>query len=112
MKNYRLPKEIKKRMERELRQYYDNKNKLEYLKIQFANEKINTRTLLYLEERLLYVENVYKRLKPFEKEIYDLIFREKCDVLYCETHKHITKNTYYNILNKSILYLAEEWGEI
>lgn len=107
MKNYKLDKEIKKRMERELRQYYDNKKKLEILK----NTTAETRRLAYLEERLKYVENVYNRLKPFEREVYNLIFKENCDSLYCETSKNISKTTYYNILNKSILYLAEEWGE-
>lgn len=108
MQRYKLDKDIKKRMERELRQYYDNKKKLEQLR----KSSVETRRLLYLEERISYVENVYNRLKPFEKEIYDLIFKYNCDSLYCESKKNITRSTYYNILNKSILYLAEEWGEI
>ena len=109
MQSYKLPKELKKRMERELRQYYDNKKKLERLK---ASCETGTRKYIYIEERLQYVENVYNSLKPFEKEVYDLIFKENCDSLYCETHKHIAKTTYYNIFNKSIYNLAMEWGEI
>ena len=103
----KLDKEIKKRMERELRQYYDNKKKIEKLK-----DKISTRRLLYLEERVHYVENVYNKLRPFEQEVYKLIFLKNFSSTYCETHKNISKTTYYNIFNKSIYYLAEEWGEI
>lgn len=106
MSNYKLPKDIKNRMERELRQYYDNKRKLDKLKMK------STRELLYLEERILYVENVYSRLKPFEQEVYKLIFKEGCDSVYCEVNKGISKSTYYNIINKSIYFLAEEWGEV
>lgn len=126
MQNYKLPKEIKNMMERELRQYYDNKKKINRLKTLYAEEKPrtqdptgqkvssfeNTRSLVYLEERLHYVENVYNRLKPFEQEVYNLIFKENCDYTYCRQMKNIAKITYYNIFNKSIYLLAEEWGII
>ena len=113
MLSYRLPKETKKIMERELRQYYDNRKKLDKLKNAIGlNVDNSSRCLIYLEERLFYVENVYKRLKPFEKEVYNLIFKEQCDYMYCQQVKNISKITYYNIYNKSIYYLAEEWGEI
>ncbi len=126
MSNYKLPKDLKKIMERELRQYYDNKKKLIRLKEMIIQEKQNTsdptgdktikientRRLIYLEERLHYVENVYNRLRPFEQEIYDLIFKKQCNPVYCENIKGISRSTYYNIFNKSIYFLAEEWGEI
>lgn len=126
MPNYKLPKELKNRMERELRQYYDNRKKLDRLKTMLAEEKPitkdptghkvsmfeNTRSLVYLEERLHYVETVYMRLKPFEQEVYNLIFKEKYDSTSCKVMKNIDKSTYYNILNKSTYFLAEEWGEI
>ena len=126
MSNYKLPKELKKQMEKELRQYYYNKKKLNRLKQDIIEKKEtsvdptgnkitkleSTRSLIYLEERVHYVENVYNRLRPFEQEVYNLIFKENCDSMYCENIKRISKTTYYNILNKSIYYLAEEWGEI
>lgn len=113
MSNYKLPKDIKNLMERELRQYYYNKKKLEILKKQFEKASPGgSRRLEYLEERLYYVENVYKRLKPFEQDVYNLIFKEQCNATYCQIIKNIDKTTYYNIFNKSIYYLAEEWGEI
>ena len=126
MSNYKLPKELKKRMERELRQYYYNKKKLNKLKNLIIEEKNistdptanktakleSTRSLIYLEERLQYVENVYNSLKPYEQQVYNLIFKESYNPLYCETNECISRSTYYNVFNKSIYLLAAEWGEI
>lgn len=109
MSTYKLSKEVKKRMEKELRQYYQNKKQLNILKM---HNEASTRKYLYIEQRLLYVENVYNKLKPFEKEVYNLIFKENCDSVYVETNKNISKSTYYNVFNKSIYLLAAEWGEI
>ena len=89
MSNYKLPKELKNKMERELRQYYYNKKKLDRLKATLLNNNISSRSLLYLEERLQYVENAYKRLKPYEQKVYDLIFKDCCDPLYLRVIKTI-----------------------
>ena len=135
MPNYKLSKDFKKRMEKELRQYWGNIKKIEQLEKEIIEEPgtgntqgktnvtsdptsqkvlklISTRSLILLNQRIMYVANTINRLKPFEKEIFNLIFRENRDWLYCETMKGISKTTYYNIMNKSIYYLAEEWGEI
>lgn len=102
-----MQKELKKQMQRELEQYYDNKKMLENLKVQ---QGVATRRYIYLEERILFVENVIKRLNDFEKEMFKLIFKEKADCTYCQTYKNISKSTYYNVINKSIYLLAQEWG--
>lgn len=120
-------------MERELRQYWTNKEKLARLEKQIIDESgsgsiqknsvsdttaqkaiklMSTRSIIYCQERILYVENVIKRLNKFEREVFKLIFKDNCDFTYCEQMKHINKNTYYNIYNKSIYYLAEEYGMI
>lgn len=118
MDRNKIDKEVKKYMEREFRQYSTNKKQIEKLENEInsnSSEKIkntSTRTILYLKQRILYIENVIKQLKPFEKEVFDLIFKEGCDWIYCETMKSINKTTYYNIYNKCIKLLAEEWGEI
>lgn len=132
MANYKLSRELKKRMEKELRQYWDNVHKLEQLKKEIIEETasgdgqprsnttsdptsqkalklISTRSIALLSERILYVTKTINRLKPFEQDIFNLIFKENKDWLYCETMKNVSKTTYYNIMNKSIYYLAEEW---
>lgn len=104
-----LSKEIKKIMERELRQYKDNKYLLNRLKI---DNSISSRTLLICEERMKYVENVINRLNPFEKQMFENIFNRNYDWAYCESHFNVSKSTYYNIYNKCINLLAEEWGKV
>lgn len=105
MEKYRLSKESKKFYERELHQYWENKKKI-------CNLNKNSRVIIYLQERINYIETVIKKLKPFEKEIFELIFKENADWKYCKVKKNIDKNTYYNILNKAIYLLAKEFGEI
>ena len=109
MFKYRLSRELKYKMDRELRQYWHNKNKLEILK---SKSNSSTRAILLCEERIMYIENVINRLKPFEKQMFEPIFKHNCDWLYCEKKYNISKSTYYNIYNKCIYFLAEEWGEI
>nr|DAH37177.1 MAG TPA: transcriptional activator [Caudoviricetes sp.] len=130
-----LNKDLKKRMDRELRQYWINKKKLERLERDIIDESASgngqprantvsnptekkairltsTRSILYCKERITYVENVIKQLNSFEKQVFYLIFKDGCDWSYCKNIKNIDKSTYYNIYNKSIRLLAEEWGEI
>lgn len=102
----RLAKEVKKYYERELRQYWSNKNKLKYL------DKLNTRTVIFLTERIASIETVINSLDDFEKEVFYLIFKNNASWSYCKNIKNISKTTYYNIFNKCIYMLAEEIGEI
>jgi len=134
MPNYKLSKDLKKRMETELRQYWYNVKKLETLEQEIIDESttgegsktnmtsdptsqkaiklLSTRSIALLSERVLYVSRVIDRLKPFERDIFYLIFRDGKDWVFCEANKGISKSAYYNIMNKAIYYLAEEWGEI
>lgn len=103
----------KKFYERELRQYWQNKEKLNrLLSRQTQGNFVNSRTIIYLEEHIKYIETIIQKLKPFEQEIFELIFKKNLDWLTCKTEKNIDKNTYYKIFNKSIYMLAEEFGEI
>ena len=115
MKN-KLSKESKRFYERELRQYWKNKEKLCNLLVKQQNSPKNnfmsSRTIIYLQDRIDYIENTIKQLNDFEKEVFLMIFKENCTWLYCETNKNINKNTYYNIFNKIIYLLAQEFGEI
>ena len=104
-----MQKEIKKRMERELYQYYNNKKILNKLKIENST---STRRLLYLEQRISYIDNVRKSLNDFENDMFDIIFKERADWIYCQSFHNISKSTYYNIINKCINLLAKEWGEL
>lgn len=116
MLNNKLSRESKKFYERELRQYWKNKEKLGNLlskkEKQLQNDYTSCRTIIYLQEHIDYIETVIRKMKPTEKEIFEMIFKENLDWQYCKTKRNIDKNTYYNIFNKSIYLLAEEFGEI
>lgn len=104
----KLSKETKKLMERELRQYKDNKRLLNKLKEDTTSP---SRALLICENRMKYIENVINSLTPFEKQMFEYIFYKNYDWIYCESNYNISKSTYYNIYNKCINLLAKEWGE-
>ena len=116
MKLNKLSKESKNFYDRELRQYWKNKKKLSTLLDKkekcLDDGSMSSRTIIYLQERIEYVETVIKLLSPFEKEVFFLIFKDNCTWLYCETERNIGKNTYYNIYNKIIYMLAKEFGEV
>ena len=111
----KLNKLSKNFYEREFRQYWKNKDKLNNLlnnKKYLGSQNISSRTILYLQERIDNVENTIKQLNTFEQEVFLMIFKENYSWLYCKTQKNIDKNTYYNIFNKAIYILAKEFGEI
>lgn len=106
----KIPKEIKNKMERELRQYWNNIKKIERLEKEIIEEAnrddgqfrsnttsdptsqkalklLSTRSIIVLNERILYVTKVINRLKPFEKEVFNMIFKNNYDCIYCETTK-------------------------
>ena len=104
----KLSKETKNFLERELRQYKENKRLLEKLN---KHDKIPSRAILICENRVRYIENVFNKLSPFEKQMFEYVFYKNYDCTYCEMHFNISKSTYYNIYNKCINLLAEELGE-
>ena len=110
MSNAKMPIEVKKYYKRELYQYKKNKERLDDIIIN--KQKANTRNILFLQQRLENIETVISKLDSFEKEVFDMIFNQNMDWLYCKNFKRIDKSTYYNIINKCIYLLAEEEGEI
>lgn len=101
-----MQKEVKKQMQRELYQYYNNKKLLNKLK---SENKTSTRRFLYLEQRISYVENILYSLNDFERKAFDIIFKDRANWTYCENFYNISRSTYYNIINKCVLLLAKEW---
>ena len=93
--NYRVPRWVKKKIESELYQYWDNKKELEDLQKEILDGspspadgqpkgnstsnpteqkaiKLRTsRTILAIERRLRYVDNAVSRLNEEEKQIFE-----------------------------------------
>jgi len=134
--NYKVPFWVKKKMENELYQYWDNKKELKELQQDILDEspapadgqprgnmtsnpteqkaiRLRTsRTILAVERRLKYVENAIARLNPEEQEVFEIIFKEKHNQKMAETYRYVTKHTYYTVYNKIIYFTALEFGEI
>lgn len=98
---YKVPRWVKKRVETELYQYYDNKILLKEFEADIleassyndgqprGNETSDTtavkaikladrstRVLIETERRLRYIENAIKRLNSEEKQIFEYIFKD------------------------------------
>ena len=134
--NYKVPRWVKKKMENELYQYWDNKKELEEMQKdiiesspeppdgqpkgnstsnpteQKAIKLRTTRSILAMERRLKYIENAVARLNEEEKRIFEIIFKERHNQKMAETYKYISSDSYYNVYRKIIYYTAIEFGEI
>jgi len=134
--NYKVPRKVKKLMEIELYQYWDNKKELQELQIdiieaspeppdgqpkgnsisnsteQKAIKLRTSRSIIILEKRLKYIENAIARLNESEKEVFKVIFKDRYSQKMAETYKYISSDTYYNVYRKIIYFTALEFGEI
>lgn len=134
---YKVPRWVKKRVETELYQYYDNKELLKEFEadileaspyndgqprgnetsdttvvkaIKLANR--STRVLIETDRRLRYIENAIKRLNSEEKQIFEYIFKDGYNQVLAQMYKYVSKDSYYNTYNKIIYYTAIEFGFI
>lgn len=134
--NYKVPRWVKKKIENELYQYWDNKKELEEMQRDIiesspeppdgqprGNSVSNTteqkaiklrtsRSILAVERRLKYIENAIARLNEDEQKIFEIIFKERHNQKMAETYKYISSDTYYNVYRKIIYYTAVEFGDI
>lgn len=134
--NYKVPRWVKKKIENELYQYWDNKKELEEMQRDIiegspeppdgqprGNSTSNTteqkaiklrtsRSILAVERRLKYIENAIARLNEDEKKVFEIIFKERHNQKMAETYKYISKDSYYNTYNKIIYFTAVEFGDV
>lgn len=135
-KKYKLNSSIQGYILNELYQYYDNKERIEEMKLdnieesppppdgqpkgngvgnpteQKAVRNMTTRRIMTLERNVKDIDNVRERLDEYEREIFDLIFKKKMNWRQAETEKNLMKDSYYNIKNKIVYLTAIEFGEI
>lgn len=134
--SYKVPRWVKKKIENELYQYWDNKKELTEMQQDIIDSspepadgqprgnftsntteqkaiKLRTsRSILAVERRLQYIENAIARLNEDEKKVFEIIFKEKHNQKMAETYRYVSGDTYYNVYRKIIYYTAVEFGDI
>ena len=108
---YKLPLHIKNYVKQELYNYNKNKLMLKELQKQQSNN-IVTRTLLIATQKINQIENVFNNLTTEEKELVVIIFFNKTNQVKAEVHYYISKDAYYNIMNKMLYLTAVEFNLI
>lgn len=111
MKNYKLSYHLKNYIKQELYDYNRNKKILQDISRQKSNQT-TTKTLLILTKKINSIEKVYSNLNDNDKELFSIIFEKGCNHLYAKTYYNITKDMYYNAMNKIIYLVAQEYEQI
>ena len=133
--NYKVPSWVKKNVVNELYHYWANVKLLEELKEEIIEAspsppdglpkgnlrgsptenkvmKLNSRAILVTANKIMQIENAIKMLNDNEKEIFEVIFKERMNHLQAYTKKNIPNSMYYVIKNKIIYFVAYEMGYI
>jgi hypothetical protein len=85
--------------------YQDNKRRLE-------NYPGDTRSLLIASTRIAQIENVLNALNKEDREAAEIIFIDHYTQAGAEVAKGLSKDAYYNAMNKVIYLTAKEMGQI
>ena len=138
-KQYKIPYHIREYIKNELYQYWDNCKELEEIKQDIIDESplpadgqpkgngtgnptekkavritelMSTKRILTAEKKMRGIERAFARLAKEEMEVVELIFKEGKSQIYTQMNNGISKDTYYNTMNKIIYITAIEFGEI
>lgn len=108
---YKLPLHIKNYVKQELYNFKKNKKIVEDLQKQ-SQKEIITRTLLIATQKIIKIENVLNKLSKEENELIEIIFFKKTNQTRAETYYYISKDAYYNMMNKMLYLTALEFDLI
>lgn len=134
-KDYKVPAWVKKNVMNELYHYWDNVKLLEELKEDIIEAspappdglprgntvgspteskvmRLNSRAILVTANKIMQIENMQKMLNNYEKEVFEVIFKEKRNNVQAYMQKGITKDMYYNLRNKIVWLTAMEMGYV
>lgn len=133
--DYKVPAWVKKNVMNELYHYWDNVKMLEELKEEIieANPappdglprgtlrespteskvmKLNSRAILVTANKIMQIENVIKMLNEDEKNMFNIIFKDRMNQVQAHLRKGIGKHVYYDFRNNIIKLIAIEMGYI
>lgn len=134
-KDYKVPNWVKKNVMNELYHYWDNVKLLEELKEEIIEAspappdglpkgnlrgspteskvmKLNSRAILVTANKIMQIENVIKMLNEDEREVFEIIFKDRMNRIQAYTKKNIPNGMYYFVRNKMINLTAYEMGYI
>lgn len=113
-KDYKIKYHLRNYIKQELYDFTQNKKILNDLqkKISNTNSMVNSKTILILAKKVNNIERVYEKLNKEEKELFGIIFTKGCNQLYAKTYYNVTKDMYYNAMNKIIYLTAKEYEQI
>lgn len=101
---YKLPLHIKNYVKKELYDYKRNKNKLNEL-----DPNTSTRTILIAAQKIQQIEHVLNKLSKEDAKMVEKIFFEKSSQAQMEAYYYVSKDMYYNTMNKIIYLVAIEF---
>lgn len=135
MSYYKIDRHIKKYIKTELYNYEKNKKKINEIRDDIIDETpyndgqprgngisdstakkadklITTRAILIATEKVRNIDRALQRLNEQERRDVELIFFKGHSQKYAETYDNISKDMYYNLMDKMIYLTAVEYGEI
>lgn len=135
MNKYKLPRHVRNFIKSELYNYEFNKKKLKEIQYdilyssstsdgqprgnqtsdttyQKTEKLITSRSILIVTDKINKIERALSKLNDSDKEIVDIIFFKGHNQIYAQMNDNITKDMYYNAMNKMIYLTAIEYGEI
>ena len=131
--DYKVPAWVKKNVTNELYHYWDNVKMLEELKEEIIEAspappdglprgnlrgspteskvmKLNSRAILVTANKIMQIENVIKMLNDNEKEVFEVIFKDRFSHTKAYTQRNVPYNMYYAVRNKVVWLTAYEMG--
>ena len=135
MSYYKIDRDIKKYIKTELYNYEKNKKKIEEIRSNIIDETpfndgqprgnetsdttakkvdklITTRAILIATEKVDNIDKALEKLTEQERKDVELIFFKGHSQVYAEMYDNISKDMYYNLMDKMIYLTAVEYGEI
>lgn len=135
MSRYKIDKHIKKYIKTELYNYENNKKKIEEIRRNIIDESayndgqprgntisdttsrktdrlLTTRAILIATEKVENINRALEKLTDEEQKDVKLIFFKGHSQGYMEIQHNISKDMYYDLMDKMIYLTAVEYGEI
>lgn len=135
MSYYKIDKHIKSYIKKELYNYETNKNKIKEMRANIIEESgfndgqpkgnetsdttgrkteklLTTRALLIATGKVDKITRALEKLNEDDNELFRIIFTEGRSQVYAEMNYNISKDMYYDFIDKIVYLTAKEYGEI